>query len=148
MGQAAPGQSQLSWVIHIHQIEATRLGGCPGQIALPRGQCLDYPLYRFEPLAADAEVRHIEPRRLGLAADGPERAEILLTQETLPGLMHQLCINRLVIMADAAAENDQPVVVVVDDITVATGGGAEAGVETLVHLCDSAHGDMRRQVGI
>ena len=52
------------------------------------------------------------------------------------------------IVADAAAEDGRAEVVVVDHITVATGGGAEAGVEALVHLLDPAHGDVRGQVGV
>ena len=62
--------------------------------------------------------------------------------------MHQRRIDGFVVVADALAQDRRAVVVVVDDVTVATGGGAEAGMEMLVHLPDPAHGDVRGQVGV
>ena len=56
--------------------------------------------------------------------------------------MHQRRIDGFVVVTDATAEDGRAVVVVVDDVTVATGGGAEAGMEMLVHLPDPAHGDV------
>src|SRR5690606_22660331 len=81
--------------------------------------------------AADAQVRHIAPRCLGLAPYGPKRGKVLLPQQALTRLVHQPCIYGLVVVTDTAAEDGRAVVVVVDNITVATGGGAETAVERL-----------------
>ena len=55
----------------------------------------------------------------------------MLPQQALAGLVHQRRIDGFVVVADALAEDRRAVVVVVDDVTVATGGGAEAGMEML-----------------
>ena len=72
----------------------------------------------------------------------------MLSEQTLARLVHQIGIDCFVVVTDATAKDGLPVVVVVDDVAVATGGGAEAGMEPLVHLLDPAHGDVRRQVGV
>ena len=90
-------------------------------------------------ITGDVNMHHVAPRGTRLALYRTKRGEIILSQQTLSGALHPLRIQRQIIMGYAAAQYRRPQTMIIDNITIATRRGAEAGVKILRNRLHPAH---------
>jgi len=99
-------------------------------------------------VSGHAQVMHLLDRRLGLALTGPERAEIVSTDQVLRGLGHTLGVERTVIPGDFFVEVRRANLIVVDHIAITPGDGLEARMKMRRHDLGPTDADVMGQIDI